>query len=75
MILTKARVKYQGWGTHPASYFCRKDWHHVSYEHYWSWYPKKPWRKVANNEVRRYKHKIPSGGWYKKIFDLKWTIT
>jgi hypothetical protein len=74
MIFTKARIKYEGWRAKPPTYFCRKDWHHENFNYVLSWYNKKEWRRFANQQVRKFEGEIPSGGWYKKIFDLRWTV-
>ena len=34
----------------------------------------KYWRGIASRKMRRYKGDVHSGGFYKKVFDYRWTV-
>jgi len=78
MIYTKAKKPH--WANeNDKIYLTRKDRYHESAstsDHYihWSYYRKKPWRKIANRLIRRNKIKLSDGGNYKKAFDITWSI-
>ncbi len=59
---------------HWGKYLTRKDWHHIKPDCMWSYYRKKPLRRHANGLFRRYTGDVQDGGWYKKVFDLPWTL-
>ena len=44
------------------------------YKKYYIGNRKRAYKKIANRSVRRYKHRIPKGCSYKKVFDLQWEI-
>ena len=69
MNITKAKLKHGSRGNNPPAFYCRKDWRKGDlYIH------KKGYRDIANNIVRTFKGDIPNGNWYRKIFDLQYSI-
>ena len=55
-------------------YYTRTDFHHRSKGDGWSFYPKKSIRKDAQSRLRNYRGDFGNGGWYKKVFDVPWTV-
>jgi hypothetical protein len=53
-------------------YLTRKD--NVKRENSIQKSPKKKLRKISNSKVRLYKLDVSNGGWYKKVWDLWWTL-
>lgn len=70
MIFTKAKPARIGGWLGPK-YTCRKDWRVKSW---YAKFSKRPYKKITNEIVRRYKGDIPNGNFYKKLFDLEYTI-
>jgi hypothetical protein len=62
----------RGFNGQVSRYLTRKDWHHEQDGYFLSWYRKKPWREVANRQVRRFKGEMQNNSGYKKIFDVQW---
>lgn len=55
-------------------YYTRKDFHHKRKGYGWSYRNKKSTRKDAQSRLRNYKGDFGNGGWYKKVFDVPWTV-
>lgn len=55
-------------------YYTRKDFHHKRKGYVMSFYRKKRIRKHAQEVLRNYKGDFGNGGWYKKVFDVPWTV-
>jgi len=73
MIYTKAKKPH--WSDEDDNnYLTRKDRYHKSHSEMWAWYNKKPYRKIANRLVRRYKGELSDGGSYKRVFDVQWSV-
>lgn len=67
MIYTKARLVWR-------SYLTRKDRYHTTDGYFMSYYRKKPYRKQANINLRRYKGDVGQNGWYKKKEQVMWNV-
>jgi len=59
---------------HWNTYECRKDYYHTRNGYFLAHYRKKKIRKVANQSLRRYKGEVGNNGWYKRFYDVQWTV-